>query len=760
MKALIAFTLIIIMGAPFPALAQDCTDYSLYPHLVAQTATPDIATAIAIQGDRAYMGDYHDFNVLDIADPAQPVLTASLNLPVRVNGIAVSGALACGVGDAQNLYQMALFDITTPDEPVMVSTLDLPGRGFSVDLDGSLAYVACGGGGLLIVDVSEPANPVVLAHVPTTDVARGIEIAGGIAYLATNEAGLLIIDVSDPTGPVLLAHMPTTGYSVDVALAGDYCLVAEGDAGLAIVDVRNPVAPVEVGRWVGASAVRDVAVDQDMALLLVNGFFRAIDISRPAEPTLVYSVRFGSFGTTQALAVADGHAFLAARTDGLRVIDLGNRSEPAVLVELPTSPIRDIGFAQGFAFVLQDSNLMSVDMSDPAAPVTVGHVPLAGTTGFRCAITEDDLVFVTRTYDNNPAGPDEPGGLDVFDAGDPTDVRLLGSVDLDRNVMGVDVDGHHAYLACSNHDMGSLIGSLVVVDFEHFPLTPVVFDNLGLPSVTDIAVSNGLAVLACGESSIFLLDVSDPQAPQVLDTLLTPGGNPQSVAIAGDRAFVGGEGLFVCRLHESPSTAFIGAAFTGAAFTGATLIGATPSYGDAHRTMVDGDRVYTVGSNTLRVFDVTDPEDPVLAGGCYTDEAPRGLALTGNALLVGTAGGLDILPPQCPAALSGVEDTGAGNAAPTNGLPGLYGMRAHPNPFNPLTTVSFTLEHDQTVELAIYDLTGKRVAVLAHGRFAAGSHSLDWAGRNGQGQAVASGTYLLKMASEQGVQTEKMVLVR
>ncbi len=90
----------------------------------------------------------------------------------------------------------------------------------------------------------------------------------------------------------------------------------------------------------------------------------------------------------------------------------------------------------------------------------------------------------------------------------------------------------------------------------------------------------------------------------------------------------------------------------------------------------------------------------------------------------------------------------------------VVGLSVFPNPFNPCTKVSFTLERGENVNLSIYDITGKCIAVLADGTFEAGAHSLDWQGKDLQGQSVASGTYFARMTTTDKMVSTKMMLVR
>jgi hypothetical protein len=90
----------------------------------------------------------------------------------------------------------------------------------------------------------------------------------------------------------------------------------------------------------------------------------------------------------------------------------------------------------------------------------------------------------------------------------------------------------------------------------------------------------------------------------------------------------------------------------------------------------------------------------------------------------------------------------------------LFHLSVHPNPFNPRTSVSFSIDKAQNVELSIYDLTGNRIIVLADCAFEAGVHSLQWQGTDMQGRAVSSGTYFVRMSTAEKVTSEKMILIR
>jgi hypothetical protein len=83
-----------------------------------------------------------------------------------------------------------------------------------------------------------------------------------------------------------------------------------------------------------------------------------------------------------------------------------------------------------------------------------------------------------------------------------------------------------------------------------------------------------------------------------------------------------------------------------------------------------------------------------------------------------------------------------------------------PNPFNPSTTIAFSLPEVQRVRLTIYALDGRRVAGLLDERRGPGWHSLTWNGRDDRGRAVASGTYFYRLEAGPHGETRKMILTK
>lgn len=84
----------------------------------------------------------------------------------------------------------------------------------------------------------------------------------------------------------------------------------------------------------------------------------------------------------------------------------------------------------------------------------------------------------------------------------------------------------------------------------------------------------------------------------------------------------------------------------------------------------------------------------------------------------------------------------------------------YPNPFNPQVTIAFRLRESAHVRAAIHDLLGRRVRTLHQGSLDAGRHELTWDSRDDRGQALATGTYLLRIDGGGPTFTRKLLLVK
>jgi len=87
-------------------------------------------------------------------------------------------------------------------------------------------------------------------------------------------------------------------------------------------------------------------------------------------------------------------------------------------------------------------------------------------------------------------------------------------------------------------------------------------------------------------------------------------------------------------------------------------------------------------------------------------------------------------------------------------------QQGYPNPFNPSTLIGYALPVEGTVEMAVYDLLGKRVRTLVLAWRPAGHWHTTWDGRDSRGVPVASGTYFYTMKSGRFRAMRKLLLLK
>jgi hypothetical protein len=224
------------------------------PRVVGQLSASSVPsfTAVALNstGTLAVVGrGSGGIQILDLTNPAAPVVRGSYDTPGTVTAVALNGTatlafVADGTGDLQ------IVNIANPSAPTLLASLSLNGIHVDIALAGSLAYLVNSVGTLSIVNVSVPSAPVFVTSRAAVAGAYGQRIAveGTRAAVLANDstsAWLQSWDLSIPTNPILLGSgvVGPVGTGKGVALAGGRAYVAANTQGLQIYNVSGSGAP-------------------------------------------------------------------------------------------------------------------------------------------------------------------------------------------------------------------------------------------------------------------------------------------------------------------------------------------------------------------------------------------------------------------------------------------------------------------------------------------------------------------------------------
>jgi hypothetical protein len=477
------------------------------------------------------------------------------------------------------------------------------------------------------MQVANPRVTATLAHVVLADHHLYVSIPGEAPQ---------IIDVADPDRPRLIGpigHAPATVWAANThyAYVTEYPTFPQGQhgpsvgGGLDVVDVSDPPNPVVVGFLeTGARPVGSILIDTTFYTSEVENL-RIIDVGNPTQPALIGVIPL----TGIALAAQGQIAVMSSpgnlRTpNGFHVLDL---SDPATPVAIAFPRILSGGYHVAldgtYAYVATLAGFFTVDLSDPhqARQTGVygpddswGGPAIDGTIGY--------VPWESGDF-NHPEW-----GLRVLDLTDPTQPRDVGFAPTAGIPHQAAVLGHYLYVVQSRTPLPSDNG-LSVFDVSD-PILPRPIGRVEmLEGSENLAVQGHYVYLTYQPQAsahgygMRIYDVSDPTHLDLVSDFQTRG-IPQQIVVSGDRAYVanvlftpGIQVLNVSDPHQPMELGFVPSGASGLA--------------------VEGMNVFTSDAHALNVYDVSDPASPS-AIGTYAGIAGRDIAVDGRTVAVVTIG--------------------------------------------------------------------------------------------------------------------------
>ena len=87
-------------------------------------------------------------------------------------------------------------------------------------------------------------------------------------------------------------------------------------------------------------------------------------------------------------------------------------------------------------------------------------------------------------------------------------------------------------------------------------------------------------------------------------------------------------------------------------------------------------------------------------------------------------------------------------------------LKNHPNPFNPITTISFEIGEAGKTKIEIFNIKGQKIKTLLKQKMEIGKHSVDWEGNDNNNKRVSSGIYFYKISVNGKQKTNKMIMLK
>jgi hypothetical protein len=685
-----------------PARAARALDvrHALFTELGRTEFTGDIRD-MQVAGQRAYVTRDAGFEIVDVSDPAKPVVIGSYQSGINpAQALDVQGnTVFLGVGP-----RLEIVDVSRPAGPVKLSEFPVTGAVWDVSVAGTLAHVVQPGGSFRILDVSNPVNPLELGVYNSGGDAGFIKVSGNVAYLAGSRMGLHVVDVSDPAAPTRRSSVAFTGLRArGVDVSGDLAVVTltgtdfPRGSGFALVDVSDPGLPVLLGEYQsGTQGVGSkVQIVGGHAFLFGSDSAAAgalplqvFDLSDPANPIPIGGhFSGGAYATGR---VVGDHAYVV-NSEGLQVLKLRlgypQRLDWSGVAD--TLPLLGVGYP----LAVTASSGLPLTLRLEFGPATLAGGTLTVTGAGLVQVTADqpgDAAYLpvreTRSFNARQARLSHLGELAVagngavalqvvgsrayladhgtddgfrilnrafriLDVSDPARPVQLGSLPLTGEIQAVLVVGNRAYLADGgrlNREGIYLGGGLRAVDVSA-PATPVMVGGVTTGvGASDVQVAGSLAYLTDWEG-LRVLDVSNPASPVPVGQLNLPEGTTR-LCVVGNLAYVGNwqTGFSVVDVSNPARP---------------VRLGRTALDSGASDIFVAGHLVYLTtrgNSPKLQVVDVSQPTRPVLVGSLTLPDNGEGLHVVGNTAYVAAWNAglaiVDVTNPALPVFL-GSRDT-------------------------------------------------------------------------------------------------------
>ncbi|HTX17961.1 MAG TPA: T9SS type A sorting domain-containing protein [Bacteroidota bacterium] len=564
---------------------------------------------VVVRDNYAFIGNGSLLQVLDISNPVDPQVVGEVQCPGGdVYGLVISGNYAYAYGGFN------VIDISDVKHPTVVAFLPIVNVS-TITVYGTHAYVGDFFGGIFDVDVSNPARPSVNGASMLTrgEFVSSIVVVDSVIYATSGEGpGVETFDISNPLSPIRLSNI--FGARGHLALRGQYLYLAASSLNeLLIYDITNRSGPRYVGGTYLNSQPGSIMVRDSMVYVWEgHAGFEAVDVADTSNVFVIAQMPYiysfpkdqeigpasGDFsGSVACIASGNGvwmmdvskmpvlkpisffhtggyteltmtidsshHAFLAEMYGGLQILDISDPSSPSALGYYnPSEAVRDVAVANNIAYLMCDSDLVVLDVSNVLTPKVTGRVMFGDTINdsnpylvFGRMKVVGSTAYVARNSETLYA-------IDVSDSSSPaiTTVVKMSSVPTD-----IAKRGNYLYVADAEagiqvfnvstprepRESGAInldvIGGLCVNDKNLFAFTDSGFsefkflDSLNLQYIgscklpypyewtSQIEIANAFAY-SCYNAYLATANVADPTGPQ-LTYLFNNGYGSRSMAV-------------------------------------------------------------------------------------------------------------------------------------------------------------------------------------------------------------------------------------
>ncbi len=556
----------------------------------------------AVVGNYAFIGNGAMFQVLDVSQPSSPKIVSEVLTNGLVGSIKIHGNYAYITGPFQ------IIDISDPLHPKIVAEPQVGDLILGLTIDGNYLYAGTFSGFVYIFDLTDPVNPKLLSTLNAGgDNTNGIVIMGNYLYTtAKSTYSIYEFDISNKTNPVLVAQWNDGSYLGWVYGYGKYLYFLSYNNYMRIYDASSPGALVQTASLTTPAGIKSLFVSDTLAYLGIyqdSTRFRVVDVADAHHPKIISSIYWTDpildfhnvgYSSVQALSGNTGYistniglwiidktniynvktlsffitsgsanwiaidslnrAYVATLFTGLKIIDYSDPSSPHLIGQyLPHDRVDYVCVSGNYAYVLGDTDLQVVNISNPSAPVEEDTIPLAYSSGNSTIVIEGRmLVTSSKLFVVGSAGKlfaidvsnplaatvksiittkttpiylsvsgnylyvtDIDSAIEIFDISDLTNIFEKTTINVSGGIRAAEIKGLNLYaIIGGGFDIYDVSDSLNPIELSRISALP-----MGI-SYALIVPRDSIVYLGYN-GSVVVVDVSNKMYPFVKDTLET-----------------------------------------------------------------------------------------------------------------------------------------------------------------------------------------------------------------------------------------------
>ncbi len=411
---------------------------------------------------------------------------------------------------------------------------------------------------------------------------------------------------------------------------------------------------------------------------------KAADGIRCVQQSVVATIDFGDF--ISYIATHDNLAYVYERRVGIHAFDVSDPANPIPLAIMPeTDNVYALAATNGLLFVARNSTgILIYDTSDPTNPTLISTIEHTG-------VLSDVVIDADRLYYL------QSGTLRIADISDPSNPIEIGTYHMGVVTYGMRIAKGHAFIA------GSQAG-LYIIDISD-PINPTLRHRQDIPGFAQDVTINGSYVhvisdngLAPNNGHIRTYDISQPDAPILIDELLVPGRPLRMENHENNLYIANGHSVQVLDVSSASSpkplgmlsnlsnTGYADIAFTNnhllapAGYAGLEIIdphayadpvqSKTTTPTSPQRVSLKDNTLYVANAESgLTIYDIQDKANPTLLSTLNTPGTAFDVAIQQSTALVADADSglllLDVADPSNPQPITTYATQGAARAITT-----------------------------------------------------------------------------------------------